>query len=72
MIRILALLFLACLLSACDAVSTITEGFKEAKAVETDLATTTGTKPQAGFNGHNGRRPSVTATAKLPSTSAGS
>jgi hypothetical protein len=60
MIRILALLVLAASLSACDAVSTITEGFKEAKAVETDLAATTGTKPQVGFNWHNGRLTSVT------------
>lgn len=60
MVRPALLLVLALTLSACDAVSTITEGFKEAKAVETDLATTTGTKPQVGFNWHNGRLTSVT------------
>lgn len=59
MFRTALLLAFALTLSACDAVSTITEGFKEAKAVETDLATATGTKPQVGFNWHNGRLTSV-------------
>lgn len=58
--RTVLLLVFALTLSACGVVSTITEGFKEAKAVEADLEQSTGTKPQVGFNWHNGRLTSVT------------
>ncbi|MBR0826560.1 hypothetical protein JQ596_13510 [Bradyrhizobium manausense] len=60
MFRTALLLVCALTLSACDVVSTIREGFAEAKAVESDLEQSTGTKPQVGFNWHNGRLTSVT------------
>ncbi|MBR0716344.1 hypothetical protein [Bradyrhizobium liaoningense] len=60
MFRPAVLLVLALPLSACDVVSTVKEGFQQAKAVETDLEQSTGTKPQVGFNWHNGRLTSVT------------
>jgi hypothetical protein len=60
MSRTALLLVLALTLSACGVVDTVKEGFAHAKAVETDLAGTTGTKPQVGFNWHNGRLTSVT------------
>ena len=47
-------------LTACDAVNTVTEGFKYAKAVEADVEQATGVKPQVGFNWTNGRLVSVT------------
>jgi hypothetical protein len=53
-------LVLAIGLAACDAVSTLTEGFKKAQAVQTDLQESTGLKPQVGFNWTNGRLVSVT------------
>jgi hypothetical protein len=60
MFRIAALLAFTIALAACDAVSTVTEGFKYAKAVETDVEHATGVKPQVGFNWNNGRLTSVT------------
>ena len=47
-------------LAACDALSTMTEGFKYAKAVEGDVEQETGVKPQVGFNWTNGRLVQVT------------
>jgi hypothetical protein len=47
-------------LAACGVVSTLVDGFKYAKAVETDLEATTGIKPAVGFNWNNGRLASVT------------
>lgn len=55
-------LALALSLAACDAVNTLTEGFKHAKAVESDLEASTGVRPQVGFNWSNGRLVSVTVT----------
>jgi hypothetical protein len=60
MFRIAAALVLALSLAACDAVNTVTEGFSQAKAVESDLETATGIRPQVGFNWNNGRLVSVT------------
>ncbi len=60
MFRIAALLAFTISLAACDAVSTVTEGFKYAKAVEADVEHATGVKPQVGFNWNNGRLTSVT------------
>ena len=58
--RALAILIIALTLAACDAVNTVTEGFKQARAVETDLETSTGLRPQVGFNWNNGKLTSVT------------
>ena len=60
MFRIAAALIFVVALSACGAVNTMTEGFKHAKAVETDLEGSTGVRPQVGFNWNNGRLVSVT------------
>ena len=60
MSRVLAMLVIALGLAACDSVSTVTEGFKQARAVETELQQSTGLKPQVGFNWNNGRLVSVT------------
>jgi hypothetical protein len=62
MLRIFPILFLALGLAACDMMSTVTEGFKQAKAVESNLEQTTGMRPQVGFNWHNGRLTSVTVS----------
>jgi len=61
MFRIASMLILAISLAACDAmINTVTEGFKNAKAVESDLEQSTGSRPQVGFNWNNGRLASVT------------
>jgi hypothetical protein len=60
MFKIAAILAFAIALAACDAFSTVTEGFKYAKAVESDVEQATGVKPQVGFNWSNGRLVSVT------------
>ena len=60
MFRFAALMAFTLSLTACDAVNTVTEGFKYAKAVETDVEQATGVKPQVGFNWTNGRLVSVT------------
>ena len=60
MLRIGAALILALALAGCDAVNTMTDGFKQAKAVETDLEGTTGVKPNVGFNWRNGSLVQVT------------
>ena len=60
--RIVACLVLAICLAACGIVDTLVEGWKHAKAVETDLAAATGVKPQVGFNWNNGRLTLVTVT----------
>jgi hypothetical protein len=60
MYRIALVVILASTFVGCDALSTMTEGFKYAKAVEGDLEQETGVKPQVGFNWTNGRLVSVT------------
>jgi len=60
MTRLLAAALLAASLAACDATSTVTEGFKQARSVESDLEASTGIKPRVGFNWQNGRLVSVT------------
>ena len=50
MSRVLAILVIALGLAACDSVNTVTEGFKQARAVENELQESTGLKPQVGFN----------------------
>jgi hypothetical protein len=51
--------FAACL-AACDAMSTVTDGFKQVRTLESELEQSTGVKPRVGFNWHNGRLQSVT------------
>jgi hypothetical protein len=53
-------LVVAAMLAGCDAFGTLTEGLQQARAVEADLAQSTGVKPAVGFNWHNGRLTSVT------------
>ena len=53
-------------LCGCDVVSTVTEGFKEAKAVETDLQQATGMRPDVGFNWNNGTLVQVTVVFPRP------
>ena len=60
--KIIAIIVLASGLAACGAISTLLNGFKYAKAVESDLEQTTGLKPGVGFNWHNGRLVLVTVT----------
>jgi hypothetical protein len=57
---IFALGMFAISLTACDVTSTLTEGSKQARAVEGALETSTGVKPNVGFNWQNGRLTSVT------------
>jgi hypothetical protein len=56
------ILFVAMLVTGCDVVSTLTNGFNYARAVEADLAASTGAKPEVGFNWSNGRLTRVTVT----------
>ncbi|MGZ3411526.1 MAG: hypothetical protein ACXWJW_02345 [Xanthobacteraceae bacterium] len=60
MLRIATLLIFALGLAACDVLSTLTDGFKYAKAVENELEISTGVKPDVGFNWKNGKLLSVT------------
>ena len=62
MLRLAAILLFAAGLAACDAVNTMTDGIKHARAVESDLEASTGAKPNVGFNWHNGRLRVVTVT----------
>ena len=62
MLRAVALLAFAISLAACDAISTLTDGWSYAKAVESDLKTSIGMKPAVGFNWRNGRLDLVTVT----------
>jgi len=47
-------------LAACGVISTLVEGWKYAKAVESDLESATGVKPSVGFKWENGRLLTVT------------
>jgi hypothetical protein len=60
--KIAALFLLAISLAGCSAADTLVDGYKHAKAVEDDLATSTGIKPQVGFNWSNGRLVAVTVS----------
>jgi len=60
--KIIAIIVLASGLAACGAFSTLMNGFKYAKAVESELEQVTGLKPGVGFNWHNGRLVLVTVT----------
>jgi hypothetical protein len=60
MSRFVPLLVCVATLAGCDAVSTLTEGLKQSKAVETDLEQSAGVKPEVGFNWRNGKLTLVT------------
>ena len=62
MLKFAAILIAAFMLASCDAISTMTDGFKNAHAVESDLQGSTGVKPEVGFNWRNGRLLLVTVT----------
>ncbi len=54
MLRIAAVLVFAASLAACDSFNSLVDGWKHAKAVEADLETSIGMRPQVGFNWSNG------------------
>jgi hypothetical protein len=56
----IAIAVLAIALTQCGQVNTLTNGFKYANAVAGAIEQEMGTKPQVGFNWHNGRLLSVT------------
>jgi hypothetical protein len=60
MSKIATLLLLAISLTACGAYDTMVSGWQHAKAVENDLAKSTGMTPQVGFHWSNGQLGSVT------------
>jgi hypothetical protein len=60
--RFAALLVLAVGLAACGVADTMVDGMKHVKAVEDDLAASTGIRPQVGFNWVNGRLAVVTVS----------
>jgi hypothetical protein len=60
--KTVALVVLATALTGCDAINTVSDGFKHVKAIETDIAEVTGLKPSVGFNWNNGKLTSVTVT----------
>jgi hypothetical protein len=60
MLRIAAVLVFAASLTACNVFNTLVDGWKHAKAVEADLETSIGMRPQVGFNWTNGRLTRVT------------
>jgi hypothetical protein len=62
MYKTVAIILLAAALAGCDAVNLVTEGLKHTRAVEADLAETTGVKPRVGFSWNNGRLTSVTVS----------
>jgi hypothetical protein len=62
MFRVAAILAVAVSLAACDMISTLIDGYSYAKAVESDLETTTGIKPNVGFSWRNGFLTQVTVT----------
>jgi len=69
MLRLLAIVLLAAGLAACDATNTVTEGFQQARSVESELEASAGIKPQVGFNWQNGRLVTVTIVfPKIPET----
>jgi hypothetical protein len=60
--KTIAILVLAAGLAACGVIDTLVDGFKHAKAVETDLEQETGSRPGVGFDWSNGRLTSVSVT----------
>jgi hypothetical protein len=62
MYKAFAVLIVAGSLAACGMISSLVDGIKLAKAVESDLKDMTGVKPEVGFNWSNGRLMTVTVT----------
>jgi hypothetical protein len=60
--KIAVIFIVAAGLAACGVISTLVDGVKQARAVESDLQKTTGLKPQVSFNWSNGRLVTVTVT----------
>jgi hypothetical protein len=60
--KALAIVVLAIGLAGCGAADLISNGLSYCRAVETDLASATGIKPEVGFNWRNGRFQEVTVT----------
>ena len=60
--KIAVIFIVAADLGACGVISTLVDGAKQARAVESDLQEMTGLKPQVGFNWSNGRLVTVTVT----------
>ena len=60
--KIAVIFIVAAGLGACGVISTLVDGVKQARAVESDLQEMTGVKPQVGFNWSNGRLVTVTVT----------
>jgi hypothetical protein len=63
--KTIVLIVLVTCLSACGVVSTLVDGLKFAKAVESDLEEVTGVRPAVAFNWNNGRLTSVTVSFPL-------
>jgi len=62
MTRVALLLVAAVSFAACDMISTLTDGWRYSQAVESDLETSAGMKPQVGFDWKNGRLVRVTVS----------
>ena len=58
----ISLLLLALLLTACDAVDTMTEGLAHSQEVASDLERSVGIKPLVGFNWSNGLLTNINIT----------
>jgi len=65
--RIFSIVAFAISVAACgEVISTMTEGFKQAQAVEAELEQSTGIRPRVGFNWHNGKLTAVTVMFPAP------
>lgn len=62
MLRFAAVLVATLALASCDAINTLTDGFKHAGAVADDLERRAGVRPEVGFNWNNGLLLQVTVT----------
>jgi hypothetical protein len=62
MYKTIAAFVLAATLAGCDAITVVTDGFKHASAVATELEKATGIKPEVGFSWKNSRLTSVTVS----------
>jgi hypothetical protein len=60
--RAIVILVLTASLAGCGVVNAIKNGLAYSKAVEADLARSTGVKPGVGFKWHNGSLETVTVT----------
>jgi len=60
MFRAAAIVLLAIGLASCDVINTVTDGFKHANDIASELEGSTGMKPDVGFKWTNGKLVSVT------------